>query len=259
MKKTFFILLCGFGLFMGGCLKKTEVAVQAPADTAEKRVQLIAAIFTAVNKHEYESAQRLIHDFIEAYPSDAEVSSMKLMMADVAYEQEHFAESYEAYRHFLEYFPAHQRAEYALYKAAHAKFNQANHVTCDSTPVEEALGICREYMAHKEYVQYRGQVEDLARTCERNLLDKELYVVNSYLNQQRYASARNRLAYVAQKFDLSQSGKDHYYFCCAKLARAENDDASLARFVDDLHGEFPRSQFTAMADRLAGKRGLLFG
>jgi len=260
MKKFAVILLLSAGLVVSGCLKKTEKAQVAPAaDSKEQKQQLAADIFLAANKHEYDNASRLITAFLDQYPSDSEIPLFKLMLADVKYEQERFAEAYEAYKSFQEYYPAHQRTEYALYKAAHAKFNQANHITCDSGPVEDTLKLCEEYGHHADYGTYKDKMDDLARTCERNLLDKELYIVNSYLNHQRYASARNRLDYIAQRFDLSKDGKDHYYFCRAKLARAENDTENLARLVDDLHTEYPRSQFTVMADRLAGKRGLIFG
>ncbi|MDQ5940459.1 MAG: outer membrane protein assembly factor BamD [Candidatus Dependentiae bacterium] len=260
MKKSLFIALIGVGLALGGCgKKKEEVAKVVAADALERKKELAANIFTAVNKRDYENAQRMISDFIDFYPGDPEIPSFKLMIADVKYEQEKFAEAYEAYQHFQEYYPADQHAEYAAYKSAHAKFNQANHVACDSTPIEKTLELCRSYLSRKDYLRYRPQMEDLARTCERNLLDKELYVVNSYMTQNRFASARHRLANIAERFDLSMEGKAHYLYCKAKLAKAENNDGELAAAMDDLHTGFKQSQFTAMADRLVGKKSVLFG
>ena len=257
MKKLVFGF-CLIGLLVAGCGNKKVPGVAQAADTPEKKKEMVANIFTAVNKHDYDKAQNLIMSFVDLYPGDPEIASFKLMIADVSYEQKKFAEAYEAYQHFQDYYPADLRAEYAAYKAVHAKFHQAHHVTCDSGPIESTLQLCRDYMVHNEYVRYRPQIEDLARTCQHNLLDKELFVVNSYLSQQRYASARHRLEYVAQKFDLDQNGKDHYLFCKAKLAKAENNKDELVQLVDDLHAAYPQSQFTAMADRLVGKRALLF-
>lgn len=260
MKKIFCVLLVGAGLVLGGCGKKKEEPEKVVVvDAAERKKELVANIFTAVNKRDYDNAQRMIADFIDFYPGDTEIPSFKLMLADVKYEQEKFAEAFEAYEHFQEYYPADQHAEYAAYKAAHAKFNQANHVACDSTPIEKTLELCRSYLAHRDYLRYRAQMEDLARTCERNLLDKELYVVNSYITQNRFASARHRLSTVADRFELSMEGKAHYLYCKAKLAKAENNEGELAATMDDLHTGFPESQFTVMADRLAGKKSLLFG
>ena len=259
MKKYTILMMCVAGMvFVSGCRKKQEAPVEVGADSVEKKKELAAKIFTAVNKRNYESAQDMLATFVDLYPGDGEIASFKLMVADVKYEQGKFEEAYEAYKHFQEYYPADQRAEYALYKSAHAKFNQAHHAACDSTPIEETVEICRNYLNHPDYLRYRTQIEDLVRTCEKNLLDKELYVVNSYLTQQRFASARHRLEYVTQKFDLAQSGQDHVLYLKAKLAKAENDQGELARVVDDLHAQYPQSPVTAMADRLLGQRGLLF-
>lgn len=256
MKNALLLSLCAVGMIVtSGCRKKEEVAVVAP-ESPEKKQEMISNIFTAVNKRHYDAAQNMLATFVDLYPGDPEIASFKLMVADVKYEQGKFAEAYEAYKHFEEYYPADQRAEYALYKSAHAKFNQAHHAACDSTPIEETMQLCRSYLNHPEYVRYRTQVEDLVRTCEKNLLDKELYVVNSYLTQQRFASARHRLEYVAQKFDLAHNGKDHYLYYRAKLAKAENNQGELARMIDDLHADYPQSPVTAMADRLAGRSGI---
>jgi len=259
MKKLCALAFCASLLLVGGCKKKEATTEVAPALTPEQKKGMVSDIFIAVNKRDYETAHRLILKYLDLYPGDSEVVSFKLMLADIAYEQGKYAEAYEAYCHFQEYYPADPHSEYVAYKAAHAKFNQANHVTCDSTPVEKTLELCKAYLARRDYVRYRTQMEDLERTCQRNLLDKELYVVNSYLNQRRYASARHRLTFISQKFDLEENGKDHYLLCMAKLAKAENNTEELSRVVDDLHAEYPQSQCTAMADRLAGRKGLLFG
>jgi outer membrane assembly lipoprotein YfiO len=257
MKNYTFLGACAVVLMLAsGCGKKEEKPVDV-LDLTEKKKDMKASIFTAVNKRNYDQAQELLVSFIDLFPGDSEIASFKLMIADVNYERGRYAQAYEAYKHFQEYYPADQHAEYAMYKSAHAKFNQAHHAACDATPIEETRSLCREYCSRPDYLQYRAQIEDLARTCDKNLLDKELYVVNSYLTQQRFASARHRLDYVAQKFDLAENGKDHYLFYKAKLAKAENNQGELARMVDDLHEQYPHSPVTAMADRLVGNRGLL--
>jgi outer membrane assembly lipoprotein YfiO len=256
MKKYTLLGACALMIVLAsGCGKKQETPVDA-ADLTAKKTEMTSAIFTAVNKRNYDHAQDLLTAFVDLFPGDVQIASFKLMIADVHYERGHYAEAYEAYKHFQDYYPADQRAEYALYKSAHAKFNQAHHAACDSSPIEETLMLCREYCNHADYLQYRVQIEDLARTCKKNLLQKDLYVVNSYLTQQRFASARHRLEYIASKFDLKQDGEDHYLFYKAKLARAENNQAELARTIDDLHADYPDSPVTAMADRLVGNRGL---
>lgn len=241
--------------FVAGCKKEVkEQEVIETTSTSERHKQLSGTILAAVNRHDYETAQRTIQMFFEQYPHDQDISSFKLMLADLFFEEGKYEAAFDGYNAFKEYYPADKRVEYASYKAAHAKFNVANHVNCDSAPIEAALALCKDYTNHSEYQQYRQQMADLERTCQRNLLDKEFYIAKSYLDQNRLASARHRLNTIAEQFDLGAGGKDQLFFYQLQLAKRENDSEAVARLLDDLHEDYPHSQFTIMADRFVGRR-----
>lgn len=246
MKKTtvhiFFLALA----VLTGCGKKKE-----ETRPVLDRDEHAANIHTAFNNRDFAKTEHLIARFITEHPQDTHVASFKLMLADLKYEKGEFPASYEAYQHFQEYFPADPRADYAAYKAAHARFNQANHIHCDSSAVEATISLCRNYKSHDGYTKYRDQMNDLEQTCQRHLLEKELYTVNSYLNENRLASAKHRLKAIRKNFDLTDGGNDMVLFYEAKLAKTEGDADGLSRLVEDLHEAYPRSQFTAMAHRLA--------
>lgn len=251
--KKMLLLIVGVGLLscVVGC-RKQEVAKQEHAPQSnEAKKDDVATIFTAFNERHYEQAQHAIGKFIEEYPEDSHIPSFKLMVADMKYELGQFESAYEGYRHFQQYYPANEQAEYASYKSAHAKFNLANHVNCDTAPIDATIALCRDYTSRSDYQQFRRQMEDLQRTCQRHLLDKEFYVVNTYINQSRLASARHRLDQIKQNFDLESDGtQDKLFFYQAKLAKSENNLDELHQMVDDLTALYPRSQFTAMASRL---------
>lgn len=251
-KRASLLALCGCILLaVGGCGKKDQQKAVGDEKTQAE------SIFTAFNSRNYNDAKFMIAQFLEQHPEHELVSSFRLMVADISYEQGEFATSFEAYNFFREFYPADQRAEYAAYKAAHAKFHQAHHVTCDSGPVEDTITLCKSYKDRQDYQQFRSQIEDLERTCHRHLLDKDLYVVNSYITQKNLNSARHRLNYIKENFDLSDGGHDKIMFYEAKLAKSEDRVEDLNRLVDDLHTAYPDSQFTAMADRLSNSSGFL--
>lgn len=254
------ILLCALGLTLftlNGCKKEAEEV--AAEDTGTKQEQEHKAIFVAFNHKNYDHTLQLANAYINNYPQDKQVPALKLMMADIWYEQAEYPQSYVAYREFERMYPAEPRAEYAAYKAAHAKFNQANSIDCDSTPTQETVMLCQEYKARADYQQFRRQIEDLENTCQQRLVDQEFYIANTYMTQQRLASARKRLEEIEDRFDLEQfGGRDKLNFYRAKLAKQENNTEELAVLVDDLASEFPQSKFTAMAQQLT-KPGLFFG
>ena len=257
MNAKFFPLLLSLTLFLTGCGKdENESNASDPQTKQEEDHQ---AVFVAFNHKDYDRTLQLANNYMNNYPQDPSVPKLKLMMADIWYEQERYPESYMAYREFERMYPAEERAEYAAYKAAHAKFNQANHIDCDATPTEETVMLCQEYKARSDYQQFRRQIVDLERTCQQRLVDKEFYVANTYMTQQRFASAHKRLEHIEEAFDLEKfGGRDKLTFFKAKLAKQENDTEQLVALVDSLGTEFPRSKFTAMAQQLT-KPGLLFG
>ena len=256
MKRSYGLVLSGLLLLaLGGC-KKNVKKEEVVADKKDHS----SAIFTAFNTKDYEGALHHIGKFVEAHPEDAQVASFKLMVADIKYEQGKFAESYEGYHHFQQYYPADTRAEYASYKAAHARFNQANHVSCDTSAVEDTMQLCNAYKEREDFQQFRPQIEDLFRTCQQHMIDNEFYVVNSYLNQNRLQSAKHRLASIEEKYNFQNSaGRDKLLFYQAKLAKCEHNQDKLVELVNDLNNEYPRSTFTAMASRLSGQSGTLLG
>jgi outer membrane assembly lipoprotein YfiO len=250
--------LLAFGLAAGlcvvsGCKKevKKEETIETTS-TSERHQRLTATILQAMNNRDYETVQRALGQFFDEYPNDKETARFKLLLADTLYEEGNYEAACEAYNSFREYYPADTHVEYALYKEAHAKFNCSNHVNCDSAPVEATLALCREYRNHGEYQKYRQHMADLERTCQKNLLDKELYVAKSYLDQNRLASARHRLNSIEETFDLSEFGKDQLGFYRLQLAKRENDTQAMAELMDDLHTMHPNSPFTAMAHRMVG-------
>lgn len=256
--KKLTLLALGLTLFaLNGCKKDTEETALEEGTT--KQEQEHKAIFVAFNNKNYDHTLQLANNYMNNYPQDKQVPALKLMMADIWYEQAEYPQSYVAYREFERMYPAEPRAEYAAYKAAHAKFNQANSIDCDSTPTQETVMLCQEYKARTDYQQFRRQVEDLENTCQQRLVDQEFYIANTYMTQQRLASARKRLEDIEEKFDLELfGGQDKLNFYKAKLAKQENNTEELAALIGDLESDFPQSKFTAMAQRLT-KPGLLFG
>jgi len=243
----------GLSLFVfgiTGCGKKDDASVEH-ANKVTKRDDTVSEILLAFNNKDYETSERLIFSFLSEFPDDAATPSMQLRLADIQYELQKYPQAYGAYRDFSERYPAHEKAEYAVYKAAHAKFVQANHVNCDPTPTEETIRHCKSYLARNDFNEFRTQMRNLERTCQQRLIDREFYIANSYINQHKLTSAHNRLDLIKSSFDLSAyNAEDKALFYQAKLAKKENNMEELSDIIENLHADHPTSHFTAMADRL---------
>jgi len=250
-------------LLVQGCLKeRAKVAPVERIDTqsgSADQQELKTRITSALEVGNYEYVKDLLHKYISTYPDDAKLPSFRLMLADVYYELEQYAAAYETYNAYHQYYPSSKHAEYALYKAAHAQFAQSNDVACDATPVEKTIELCNDYLAKGEYQEYRAQIKELLHTCQQRLLNKEFLIAKAYMAQNRLASAKNRLKYISDTFDLAEhNGQDKLLFYNAKLARQEDNTELMNGIVSELHELYPDSRFTAMAQRVATDSETIF-
>lgn len=248
-------LLCSL-MVVGGCHKKTNINVVA-LDTPEK---LAEEALESVNQREYEIAENLLKMMIDRYPDATDMSSYQILLADVLYEQNKFAEAAEAYQYFMDYYPSDDRVEYAHYKAAYAHFKkaQASHINCDSTAIEKAKELCDSYLSRIRYTAYRPQIEDLLDACIRRIIDKELYIANTNIMNGKFVAAQKRLTEIQERYNLARYGSaDKFLYYQAKLAYKAGDSKECSELITALHEAHPQSQFTAMADRLSGFTGFL--
>lgn len=251
------VLCSALVILVTGCGNNQHESV-SKTEAENYREELYNTLTASFTQQHYAATEHRLREFVERYPDDERRSSCELMLADVLYELEKYLESFERYRHFVDFYPADHRAEYALYKAAHAQFAQATGIACDSTTTEETIGLCDEYLSHEEFNKYRPEIESLRHTCNKRLLDKELYIANAYLQEGRVQSAAQRLAYVREHFDLAQaSAEDKVMYYEAKLAQKENRLSDAEGIVASLTENHPQSRFATMAKMLT--RTSIFG
>lgn len=255
MKQNSYLItgLFAIALIISGCGKEKEK--KEPEQSREDKQHVIVA---AINNKSFQEAEQMLSDYIKNYPDDPKIAAYRLMLADVHYELENYETAYDLYNTFGELYPVDQRAEYAAYKSAHAMFAQSHGIACDATPTERTIELCENYQNHPEYLEFRGQMEDLEQTCKQRLLEKDFYVANSYLNQNRLQSAQHRLDTIEKNYELKdKGGRDRLLFYRAQLAKKLSDSEELEGLISELHELHPQSQFTAMADRLQSRS--LFG
>lgn len=237
-------------LFSTGCVSEKDVS-EVGGVVQGMREESYASLSRSFKEGLYARAVVELRSFMEQYPDDERRALCQLMLADALYELKEYPEAYERYRHFADFYPADRRAEYALYKGAHAKFAQAPGVHCDSTAVEEAQALCTEYLAHEEYKTYRTLMESLEQKCTQRLLEKELYIAYSYLHEGRVQSARQRLDDIKKNFDVEKQGVgDRVLYYEARIAHQQNRSADAEASLEALRATYPQSHFTTMAQLL---------
>ncbi len=214
---------------------------------------------SALKESQHKNAIKPLEAMVAQHSEKQEIGKYKLLLADSYFNTGDLPSAYQMYDHFTDFYPSDKHAEYATYQALRTKFYQTLRVDCDQTETEYAINLCKRYLKNGEYNKYQKDVEDIQYTCERKLIDKEVYVYNFYLRKKKFKSARNRLAYLKDNFlEKDANLNPRILFLEAKLAQKEKDSPTLTDKIEKLMDDYPESHFTRMAQRLTTKNRFVF-
>jgi len=210
--------------------------------------ELTAHAIELNKKKKYEDAIAYLEELVRRFPDHANLASHKILLAEMYFKNKQYGASQEVFEHYNQFYPSDKQAEYSKYKSLLSMHYQTLSHDCDQTATEETIRLCDEYLNNSTYNQYRKDVQDLKRTCQNKLIDKEVYVFNFYTKHENYDAAHKRLAYLKEKYLGTNPGLEArlLYLEC-KLAQREKKKDRVKENLDILFKKYPESQFTQMA------------
>ena len=249
-RRSFFVGLCVMVLLSACGKQKKQQEMPSFADLKTKAM-------TAIESKKTEYAIAHLEQLIAQYPENKDVFEYKLMLADLYLKAGRLDASYKLYRNYSKMYPSDAKAEYATYKAILSKFYQTLKVSkkCDDTDAHKTMKRCKQYLETPTYRQYRADVRDIHYTCERRLIDKEVYVFNTYLRLKQFQSAQNRIDNLRTKFsEKHPSLEAHLLYLEGRLAQKQDKKDVVQERVEKLLAEHPESQYTRMAQGLVSRK-----
>jgi outer membrane assembly lipoprotein YfiO len=224
---------------------------------------------SALDLKKDELAIECLERLIAQNPDNQNIAEYKLMLADLYFNSGNLPSAYQLYEHYKEFYPSDQKAEFATYRAILSKFYQTLRIECDQRDTEQTMTLCDQYTANPTYQEYEKDVIDIRNTCQRKIIDKEVYVFNQYLKEgkkrsgnkreAKFDAARTRLKYLHDTYlEKDPTLQARLTFLECKLDQAEKKDEALKQKVEFLVDQYPNSHFTKMAQRLIGKDVLGF-
>jgi len=225
--------------------------------------ELKTRVMDLLNKRKNEQAIVHLEQLIASYPENQDIFEYKFILADLYLKVGRLDEAYSLYTHYTMMYPSESRAEEAHYKSILSKFYQTLKLSkkCDDTDTQYTLAQCKSYLKKRSFQKYTKDVKDIQHTCERRLIDKEIYVFNTYLRRSKFLSARNRLDGLRKNFlDRYPSIEAQILYLESKLAHKQKKGEVAKQKVEVLFAKFPESRFTKMAHSMisAKKRTFIF-
>jgi outer membrane assembly lipoprotein YfiO len=240
-------------LFLSGCGKRSKLAEHLDFNELQKEV------FSSLDAHDKQRATVCLEQLVTKHADHKDIARYKIMLADLYYDAQRYEECYELYAHFAQMFPSDTKAEYAHYRKILSKFHQTLGYDRDITLTAETLRLCTEYKENLRYLVYRKEIDDIQRTCNRKLIDHEVYVYNFYLRQGKLKSAEKRLDYLREHC----AGKEKNFeaqllYLEGKLAHKRGESTIVQEKVTQLATRYTDSTFTKMARGLIPNEVFLF-
>jgi outer membrane protein assembly factor BamD len=136
------------------------------------------------------------------YPYSYYAVYAELMLADVLFLQENYAESAAAYIVFKDFHPKHDKIDYVFSRIGESFFKQVpSTFDRDLAPAYESI----KYFSHlirsyPESTYIKGAKEKIEK-CQGMLQNKEKYIADFYFKTEVYDAARYRYSAIIKKFN----------------------------------------------------------
>ena len=243
MKPTRYILLlaCTTLLMLQGCASTPK------ADPTPE--QLYAQGETDFQKSRYERAIESWKKVRETFPDPALAAKAEIGIANSYFLNHDFIEAGAAYEDFRKLHPAHDLAQFALYRQGLASYSLINGIDTDQTPTRNALALFESFVKQYPKSQYVTKVEEKIADCRGKLAQYEIYVGRFYYRTDYYIAAIGRFEKVMADFP-DYTGHDETLFYLGKSALEVRDNEKMTAAFTRLIREYPSSRYLGETRKL---------
>ena len=202
-------------------------------------------------KKNWLTAREYFRRLVDSYPQSRLRADAKLGIGD-SYIGEGRIESYilgaNEFREFLNFFPTHPRADYAVYRLGYAHYKQMLKPQRDQTATQEAIVELKRFLDGFPDSKYRPEVEKLYREARDRLSEHEFHVGLLYYRIRNPVGAVGRFTELL-KADPEYTKRDEVYFYLAESWLKLGSTPEAVPYFDKLLKEFPKSEYRKKAEK----------
>ncbi len=152
------------------------------------------------NRGRYARSISFFQKLRDEYPFSDEAADAELKIAEAYYLNEEYIQADETYRNYLTYQPTGQHVPYVKYQLGRVNLAQFTGIDRDLEKVREARGFFDSVVKdHPESEHASDARKQLAET-RAHLAEREFYVGDYYVNEDRYPAARERFEIVLRDY-----------------------------------------------------------
>lgn len=178
--------------FVAGVLLLSACASDSVKNSDNPEVIYNAAV-NFIEKERYFDATEHLNEIRHRFPQSRFAALAELKTGDMEFKQDNFTEAAAAYKVFVDLYPTHSQAAYALYQRALSYYNDSpEKIARDQTTASDAAAICDQLTARYANSEFAAKAAELRVKARRKLAEKEAYVARFYERRDAPESARKR-------------------------------------------------------------------
>jgi len=229
----FLFLLCGCG---GSLLNLSEKTPK----------QLLTDAKTYIRAENYVDAKTALNKILEDYPDSPEKVTASLLIAEVHYKNEQYAESKFMFKSFLELYPAHRLADRAFFFMAMSDYKLMDLETRDQTFAQNALEEFEKFLKQFPKSKYRALAKARRNQCIESLARNQMEIGKFYFRTSSFHSAITRFQQLMSAYP-DQPFMDEVLFLLGESFYNEQNFKKAKLNYQELIRKFPRSEFVTEA------------
>ena len=224
------LLLLGGGV---ACRKpKTAIKDEYAGKTAKDLLEM--GDLYLQNGH-WEEGRKILRTIEERLPSSAEFPKAKLLIADSFFfgSTSTFPEALVEYKSFLNYFPRHERRDYALYRVGLCHYASIENAERDQNETRRALDAFQALMKEAPGSIYAVDAKAKVTQCWRRLAEAELMVGIFYVKSFHFAGAERRIKGLLETYPEYVDRERAYFYLGEALRKRPLDPEVVKQFQKD--------------------------
>ncbi len=202
-----------------------------------------------LNKKRWLVAREYFRQLIDSYPQSVHRADAKLGLGDT-FLGEKSSESYvlaaNEFREFLNFYPTHERADYAQYKLAMTSLNKMRAPMRDQTETRDAIRELNAFVSRFPQSKLIYEVRAKLREAKDRLADWDSGVAQHYFRIKWYPGAIGRLVPLL-KTDPEYTRRDGVYYLLGESFLKIQRPAEALPYFDRLVNEFESSEYLEKA------------
>ncbi|HJV23508.1 MAG TPA: outer membrane protein assembly factor BamD, partial [Holophagaceae bacterium] len=200
-----------------GCRKSKKT----PEKSGVSAAQLLTEGDGLLKQGKWTEGRQKLRVLEENLPGTPEYPAAKLLLADSFFFQgmSSYPEAAVEYQSFLNYFPKHERRDYALYHLALCHYASIESAERDQTSTHKAIESFEVLLREMPGSPYVPEVRNKLVQCWRRIAEHEVLVGVFYVNTYHYDGAERRLKAALETYPDYLDRERTYYFLGEAMRR----------------------------------------